>query len=158
SSVSALTQVAATNSNVAQHRHAFVSFSAVEGQAYRIAVASNGTNQVGSIELRVAPGGQPDTTDPEIFVSAPTTGSTVSNQTGGRTGAAFEPAPDATGVSQVQVSVNGGIADTAAGTTNWSGQAFLTPGLNNVVVTASDAAGNTTSQTLQYYYLAQNPV
>jgi hypothetical protein len=58
----------------------------------------------------------------------------------------------------VQVSVNGAIADTAAGTTNWSGQAFLTPGINTVVVTASDAAGNTSSQTLQYFYLAQNPV
>jgi subtilisin family serine protease len=153
-----LTQVVATNSNVAQHQHAFVSFSAQAGQAYRIAVASNGTNQLGSIEFRVAPGGNPDTTQPEVFVSSPVGGATLTNQSITVTGTAFDPPPDATGVSQVQVSVNGAIADTASGTTNWSSQAFLTPGQNTVVVTVSDAAGNTSSQTLQYFCLIQNPV
>src|SRR5439155_20956495 len=76
-SLTNLTAVVSTNSNLAQHRPAFVGFSAQAGVAYRIAVAAASSNSLGSIQLRIAPGGQFDTTPPSVFVNSPLNGLTV---------------------------------------------------------------------------------
>ena len=59
-------------------------------------------------------------------------------------GTAFDPTPNASGVSQVTVSVNG-ITTVASGATNWTAAVFLQPELNTISVTAQDAAGNISS-------------
>ena len=154
SALNSLSQVVATNSNLAQHQPGFVSFNAQKGQAYYIAVASASTNALGSIQLRVAPNGRPDITPPELFVTSPASGITVGNPSISVAGTALDPAPDATGVSQIFVSVNGSLPGSASGTANWTAQAFLTSGINTITVNAVDFAGNFSStETIQVYYL-----
>lgn len=157
-SLTNLISVVATN-DIALNKQAYLSFNATGGTAYRIAVASAGTNVVGSLQLRITPGGQLDTTPPQVFVNTPSSGSTVTNSLIAVAGTANDPAPNVTGISEVFVSVNGSIAYTASGTTNWTAPALLQPGLNVIVVTALDAAGNLSpSVTRQVNYLVINPV
>jgi hypothetical protein len=156
--LSSLVPVAATNSNIAIHRPAMVGFAAQAGQAYRIALASAGSNNLGSLQLRIAPGGHPDVTAPNVFVSSPLNGMTVTDRVIQSTGTSVDPAPDATGVAEVFVSVNGSAAVSASGTTNWSAPTLLQPGLNNLQVTCVDNAGNVSgSQNLQVVYLVPYP-
>jgi hypothetical protein len=139
--VGSLVPVVATN-NIGFKKQAYVSFNATGGTAYRIAVASAGTNSMGSLQLRVTPGGQLDTTPPQLLVNSPLSGTTVLTNLISVTGTAADLAPNVTGVSEVLISVNGNIANSASGTTNWTAPALLSPGLNTVVVTALDATGN----------------
>ena len=152
-----LVPVAATN-NIGLKKQAYVSFNATGGTAYRIAVASADTNSMGSLQLRVTPGGQLDTTPPQVLVTSPFSGITVTTNLVFVTGTAADLAPNVTGVSEVLVSVNGAIASSANGTTNWTSPAFLSPGLNTVVATALDAAGNASAPaTIQVNYFPNNP-
>ncbi len=157
--LSSLQTVAATNSVLAQHVHASLSLDARAGQAYHIAVAGIDTNNLGSIQLRVAPGGSPDTTPPEVFVSSPASGSTVTNRILILSGTAIDPPPNATGLQQVNVSVNGALASAASGTTNWNSPVLLQSGLNTIQVTSIDQAGNTSFPVaIQLNYFEQNPI
>lgn len=140
-----LTAVISTNSDLAQHRPAFLGFSAQAGVGYRIAVAAASTNSLGSLQLRIAPGGQFDTTPPSVFVNSPLSGLTVFDRSLNITGTAVDPAPNSSGVMEVLVAINGGIASSANGTTNWTAPAFLTPGLNSIRVRSLDEAGNASS-------------
>lgn len=149
--------VAAAN-NVGLRKQGYVSFNAQGGTAYRITVASANTNSMGSLQMRVTPGGQFDTTPPQVLVTAPLNGASVTTNLIYVTGIAADPEPNATGVSDVFVAVNGDIAYTAAGTTNWTAPVLLQPGFNEIVVTALDAAGNVSpSVTIQVSYFVNNP-
>lgn len=156
--VSNLHLVVATN-DVGNRREAYLGLPVQAGTGYRIAVASASADSLGSIQLRIAPGGGRDVTPPAVFVASPLSGLSVSNQLIMVTGTAADPTPNASGVSEVFLSVNGNIAATALGTTNWSAPALLQPGVNTLKVTSVDAAGNySASVTRQVHYLPNNPV
>ena len=148
-----LQSVAATKSSLAQYQPAHVSFNAQGGTAYYIAVASVSSNSLGSLVLDITPGGQPDTNPPAVSVTSPLSGLTVSSPIINILGTAFDPPPNASGVSQILLSVNGN-AIVASGTTNWNALVSLQPELNMIQVSAVDAAGNfSSSVTVEVNYL-----
>jgi len=148
-----LQSVVATNGSVSKLKPAYVSFNAQAGVTYRIAVASASSNSLGSLVLHVTPGGQLDTVAPSVFVTYPLSGQTVTNNGILLSGTATDPLPNASGVSQVMVSVNG-VSTTATGTTNWTVPVALQPTLNIIQVSAVDAAGNVSSPvTVEVNYL-----
>jgi Pro-kumamolisin, activation domain/Divergent InlB B-repeat domain len=150
-------QVAATNSSLTLYKPAQLSFNAQGGVTYRIAVASESSNSLGTVALNVVPGGQPDTNAPVVFISSPQSGLTVFNGVIGVDGTAFDPGVNASGVSQVFVTVNG-TQFTAVGTTNWTVLAPVHPGLNIIEASAVDEAGNISpTTTAQVNYLIQPP-
>ena len=149
-----LQQIAGVVGSVARKKPAFLNFKAQAGVGYFIAVASADTNSLGSIRLRVAPGGQLDSNPPNVFISNPTNGVSVSNKVVSITGTAFDPAPNSSGVTEVLVKVNEAIARSANGTTNWVTEALLRPGRNVIEAVAADAAGNLSPlDTVQITYL-----
>jgi Pro-kumamolisin, activation domain/Divergent InlB B-repeat domain len=153
-----LQPVIATNGNPAQYQPAHVSFNANGGTTYYIAVASVSSNSLGSLVLDITPGGQLDTNPPVVSVSGPQSGLTVYSPIINVFGAASDPSPNASGVSQVLVNVNG-AATVASGTTSWTANAALQPELNIIKVSAVDAAGNFSStQTVEVNYLVLGPV
>jgi len=153
-----LVAVAATNSDLALNQPAWLRFNAQGGTAYRIAVASANASVVGTVALQIAPGGQPDTNAPVVSIVSPLDGLTVTNSLILLAGTAFDPQPNASGVSQVSISSQG-VVVLASGTTNWTGIGFVTPGLNTIQVTAVDNYGNVSAPaTIQLYYYVQNPV
>ena len=148
-----LQPVAATNGSVAQFKPAYVSFNALAGVNYHIAVASVSPSSLGSLVLQVTPGGQLDTVPPSVSVTSPLSGLTVTSHGILVSGTAVDPLPNASGVSQVTVSANG-ISTIATGTTNWSAAVALQPALNIIQVSAIDAAGNASSPvTVEVNYL-----
>jgi hypothetical protein len=64
-------------------------------------------------------------------------------------------ASDKVGVSRVTWTNDRGGSGTATGTTNWSASVVLLPGINVLTVTASNAAGNTSSDVVTVTYNAQ---
>jgi len=155
--VNALTPVAATNDNTST-RQVFVGFNAVGGTTYHIAVAATSATSLGSVNLLVAPGGLPDTDPPTVFVTSPLSGVWVNTPSITVSGTADDPQPNASGLSHVLISVNGQWRFTAQGTTNWTSLIGLAPGLNSVLVTASDVAGNSSATVpLQITYFIQSP-
>ncbi|MCC6271769.1 MAG: hypothetical protein IT190_10860 [Microbacteriaceae bacterium] len=149
--------MAATN-DVGLRKQAYLSFNAQGGTAYRITVASASTNSMGSLQLRVTPGGQLDTTPPQVLVTSPLSGITVTTNLITVSGVAADLAPNVTGVSEVLVAVNGAIAYSASGTTNWTAPVLLKAGLNTITATALDAAGNASpGASIQVNYLANDP-
>jgi hypothetical protein len=153
STLAALTPVAATNGSVAQYKPAYVSLNAQANVTYHIAVASVSSNFLGSLVLQVAPGGKLDIVPPNVTVASPLNGQSVTSQTIVVSGTAIDPQPNASGVIQVVVSVNG-APTTATGTTNWTAPVILQPDLNVIQVTAVDAAGNFSSPaSIQVNYL-----
>ncbi len=156
-SVSNLTQVAATN-DVGVKRQAYLNFNAAAGASYRIAVASATSNSTGSLRLLIAPGGQPDVNAPTVFVTSPPSGLYVTNFLLTVSGTANDPQPNASGVDQVFVSLNGQLPFAATGTTNWSRTFGLSQGLNTIMVTAEDIAGNISDPvSIQVTYVIINP-
>lgn len=93
----------------------------------------------------------PDTTAPVVTITGPTTNSTVTVTS---TPLALSgTASDAVGVTQVSWSNNRGGSGNASGTSNWSvGSITLQSGSNIITVTARDAAGNTSTDTLTVTY------
>jgi subtilisin family serine protease len=159
STLSTLEEVASAISNLGQHQPAHVTFTAQAGQVYHISVSSVDTNELGSVQLRITPGGHLDENPPSIFVSTPVSGSTVGDKIINLTGVALDSAPDATGISEILVSVNGELPSSASGTTNWTTPALLKLGLNTLTATAYDLAGNASPPAvIQVNYLPQDPV
>lgn len=94
-------------------------------------------------------GGGGDTSAPAVTISSPTSAATHSTSTaplslGGS-------ASDNVGVSQVSW-VNGAQSGTATGTTSWTASVPLTSGSNTIVVTARDAANNSSTDTITVTY------
>jgi hypothetical protein len=95
-------------------------------------------------------GGGGDTTAPAVSISNPTTNPAYSTSASPLSlGGA---ASDNVGVSSVTWSNSAGGSGTAAGTTGWSASVPLTSGSNAITVTAHDAAGNTSSDSITVTY------
>jgi subtilisin family serine protease len=124
----------------------YVTFPASAGVTYWIAVAGYASSETGTIHLRVSPFGTTDLTLPVVDVLSPTNNSIITDQHLTVSGTAKDPEPNASGVSEVFVSVNSGEAVFASGTTNWSQRVFLSDGVNRIVVTALDFSGNASTQ------------
>ncbi len=152
--VAALTQRAAVN-DVPNSKAGYVYFNAVAANTYRIVVAGANTNEMGGIRLRVTPNGVPDTNAPTVAVTSHLSGATVQTNRIVFAGTASDPTPNSSGLSQVQVRVNGVVpAITAVGTTNWSASLLLQLGANSVETWAFDNAGNISAPVFRtiYYY------
>lgn len=155
--LASLQSVTATSSSLTLYKPAQLSFNAQAYTTYYIAVASASSNALGTVTLNVAPGGQPDTNPPTVFIAAPQSGVTVSSPTLSVSGTASDPGPNASGISQVFVAVNSALF-TAAGTTTWSALVPLQPGLNVIKASAVDQAGNISpTTTIEVNYLVQGP-
>jgi len=157
SALTNLQSVIATN-NTGTGNSAWLTFNAASNTTYQIAVASAYTNSVGSLRFRLAPGGQPDTNAPVVFITSPTNGLGTTNFLITVSGTANDPEPNASGISQVFITLNDTCTYVATGTTNWSDTFGLAPGLNNISVFAEDFAGNiSASASIQVVYIVQNP-
>ena len=89
----------------------------------------------------------PDTTAPEIYITAPTSGSSYTSQdaTIGLSGTAA----DNQGLQQITWASSNGASGTASGTATWSiDNIDLVEGDNIITVTANDIYGNTAQDTL----------
>jgi hypothetical protein len=87
-----------------------------------------------------------DTTAPVVTITSPTSGSAYSTSSASVTLGGT--ASDNVGVTQVRWANNRGGSGTATGTTNWSAAIALQGGTNVLSITAVDAAGNSSSDTL----------
>jgi subtilisin family serine protease len=141
-SVGQLTQVAAGLSGA---QKANLTFNAQQGATYRIVVAGANTNQFGNIRLRIQPNGQLDVTPPIAIIGDPLNGKVITSPKITVTGTASDPAPNASGVKQVLLSVNTGLPAGTTGTGNWSSPVTLQKGANTIKVFAQDYAGNDSS-------------
>ncbi|HEY5040662.1 MAG TPA: glycoside hydrolase domain-containing protein [Verrucomicrobiae bacterium] len=85
-----------------------------------------------------------DTTPPTVSISSPTSGQTFTTSPVSVSGTATDPGSPSTGVSLVQVQVNGtsGTWQTVSGTTSWNASVPLSSGANTVYVRSQDGAGN----------------
>ena len=86
----------------------------------------------------------PDTTPPTVSISNPTSGQTFTASPVTVSGTATDPGSPSTGVSLVQVQVDGtgGTWQTASGTTSWTASVALVSGANTIYVRSQDGAGN----------------
>jgi hypothetical protein len=84
-----------------------------------------------------------DTTAPTVMISSPTNGQNFSSSAITVSGTANDPGSPSSGVSLVQVQVNGtnGTWQTASGTASWSTSVSLTSGGNTIYVRSQDGAG-----------------
>lgn len=140
--VVSLTQLAAVD-DVANSLAGYVYFNATAANTYRIVVAGYDTNETGTIRLRVTPNGVPDTNAPTLAVTSHLSGANVITNRITLAGTATDPTPNSSGLSEVQVKVNGVVpATTAIGTTNWSASLLLQLGANTIEAWAYDNAGN----------------
>lgn len=142
--LTALREVASAD-DAGNKKQGRVIFDARAGVTYRVAVAGFAVPDTGMIRLRLEPGGGPDTAPPVVTITGPASGLTITNATDAKVlieGTALDPAPNMSGVRQVQVQVNRNLASTAAGTTNWSSTVLLEEGQNRIKVSATDYSGN----------------
>jgi subtilisin family serine protease len=147
-SVATLTQVAAVD-NVPNSQAGYLYFNATAANTYRIVVAGTATNEIGTIRLRLTPNGVPDTNAPSVAVTSHLSGSTVITNRLALAGTASDPTPNSSGLSEVQVKLNGSVpATTATGTSNWNANLLLQLGANSLEVWAYDYAGNLSSSVL----------
>ncbi len=93
-----------------------------------------------------------DTAAPTIAISSPTSGPTWTTLNG--TLYLSGTAADDSLLVQVSWKNDRGGSASASGTTTWSAQIPLQPGVNNITVTAWDAAGNASTKTLAVTYNA----
>ncbi len=151
--VANLVQVAAVD-DVPNSLAGYLYFNATAANTYRIVVAGYDTNQTGTIRLRVTPNGVPDTNSPTVSVTSHLSGVSVTTNRITLAGTASDPTPNSSGLSEVQVAVNGVVpATTANGTASWASSTLLQLGANTLEVWAYDNAGNisaTTTLTVNY--------
>ena len=98
-----------------------------------------------------------DATSPTIIISSPTTSSTYSTSSNifNLSGSASD---IGSGLSAVTYTLNSGISSAATGTANWSiANLSLQAGANTITVTATDNAGNFSSDTLTVTYTISTP-
>jgi hypothetical protein len=110
---------------------------------------SEGLESGFSNEVTVALGSL-DTTAPSIAINSPTTSATYSSSSG--TISLAGTASDDIAVSQVTWANDRGGSGTASGTGSWSASITLQSGTNVITVTARDAAGNISTDSLSVTY------
>ncbi len=116
-------------------------FQAEKSTSYSIAVAGLSSNSLGSIRLRIVPGGKLQTQPPQVSIATPINGLLFTTNSIKVEGTAEDVGPQASGIAEVLVSVNGSLASSAAGTTNWSRPALLQVGANQIVARSVNLAG-----------------
>ncbi|HVV72041.1 MAG TPA: hypothetical protein VHI52_11175, partial [Verrucomicrobiae bacterium] len=140
----------------------YVNINAKAGVNYHIALAALNTNDVGTVRFAITPGGVPDTNPPSVLVSSPPSGLVVSQSRLVVSGSAVDPEPNPTGIRSINISVTSlpqsGPETTRTFTivppptadgptsTNWNAVIGLLEGLNTIKVSATDFAGNKSSQ------------
>jgi hypothetical protein len=168
--VAELTQVAFAN-DVGARKQAYVIFPAKPGVAYKIAVTSPVADSTGTINLRIAPGGQPDITPPVVSITSPPSGQMVGTNRVAVSGTAIDPIPNPSGIDKIMIRVSPNplgqeevvLAVPGAGgailSSNWLQRVALSEGLNVITVTATDVAGNLSSPAeLEVTYRPRDPV
>lgn len=135
-------------------------FNATAGVTYRIVVAGSQNGEVGALRLRVQVGGLPDTNAPVVNISSPSNGQILTTNFITLVGTSFDPAPNASGVAEVSVILNGSPAGVVAfGTTNWTSPILLSEGPNTIQVVARDFSGNLSApRVITVAYNPQAPV
>ncbi len=118
-----------------------LTFNAIAGTTYRIAVAGLGDFGTGAITLHVAPGAAIDSTAPNAFITSPTSGFVTGQSQVLVSGSALDPDRGASGVREVKLSVNGSSVK-VNGLESWTATVNLNPGDNILSVSASDYAEN----------------
>lgn len=131
----------ATAANLPGTRGTNLFFQAQKSISYSIAVAGLATNSLGSIRLRIMPGGQLQKQPPRVSIQDPISGLVSATNSITVTGTAEDVGPQASGIAEVLVSVNGGLAGSAVGTTNWMRPALLQVGANQIVARSVNLAG-----------------
>ncbi|MBP7825407.1 MAG: S8 family serine peptidase [Verrucomicrobia bacterium] len=153
-----LTPVASVD-DVGRLKQGYLFFDAQAGKTYRIVAAGKNAQEMGTLRLRAQMGGLPDTNAPSVSIVSPIEGTMLTTNFLMLSGIAFDPQPNASGISQVDVRLNDDLlAVTAQGTTNWTVPLLLRPGFNTVAVWARDYAGNrSTAKTRSLIYAPQLP-
>lgn len=140
-------------------RRAYLTFNAQASRIYSIVLAGVNSNALGSVRLRIAPGGRLQTEPPQVAITSPLSGARVSDPLVTVTGTAADTGPNAAGVTEVLVSLNEGIAVPANGTTTWNRLVRLRPGANRVRVRSVNAAGLFSEpKVIDLHYLVPRPV
>ena len=133
---------------------AFLNFAVKAGVTYHIAVAGYDPNNLGTLNVTIKPGENPDITPPAVTILSPLNGQIVNTNRLLISGSAADPTPYASGIREVTIRVVPipGILPistvvlpaslTGPLNTNWSSIVGLAPGLNEVQVTATDYSGN----------------
>ena len=153
-----LTEIASVN-DVGSRQQGFLTFNAVRGRTYRIAIASVNEDAFGTIRVRLTPGGAPDTVPPNVTILSPPSGTVVRVPTVTVSGTASDPQPNASGISQVLVRVNTEIGASASGTTEWSKVVLLQQGRNEISAVSLDLSGNQSApHTIVLTFQADDPV
>ena len=137
----------------------FLSFPAKRGVGYRIAIAGANADAAGTLRMRLTPDGRPDLVNPVVTIETPLSGTLSLGNRIEVTGSAFDPSPNASGISQVIVRLNNeNIGRLADGTTNWSASASLVPGQNIIEAVARDFSGNVSlSQPVRVTFFVADP-
>ncbi len=127
-----------------------------QGQPYFFSVESVGSG-VGWGAFGTFMTGQPDTIPPvTAFINPPSPGPTYTNTTPfAVTGTASDTPPGS--VQSVTLTKNG-TPQSVSGTTSWSSNVALSPGLNALVATATDGGSNTATANSSLFYDATKPV
>ena len=141
-------KVLAANYPLDGKRDDFVYFDAIQGKTYRIAIASEDESDVGYIRLRAEIGGIVDENPPYLTIENPPNGLVTSEERMVVNGTAIDPAPNASGVRDVQVRVNGSFALQAIGSEEWSVPLLLKDGINSIEIIAVDFSNNISKPTL----------
>ena len=146
--------------NIGTKKQAFLDLNVVAGNSYRIAVSSTGSSRGGTLRLRIQPNGVLDTTPPVVDILNPANGFLASERQLVLEGYSFDPEPNASGVNQVFIKVNGeNVGGAATGTLDWEALAFLSPGVNRIQAQVSDFAGNRSEVAeITVLYLISDPV
>ena len=122
-----------------------------EGVRYYVAITAYDTSDNESEKSDEESGVVPDTQDPTLTITIPTSSS--SYNTSSSTITLGGSASDNVGVTQVSWVNNQGGSGTALGTSSWSASGIsLQSGNNIITVTARDAAGHTASDTITVTY------
>jgi hypothetical protein len=141
-------QVLAANYPLDGKRDDFVYFDATLGKTYRIAIASEDESDLGYIRLRSEIGGIVDENPPYLTIENPPNGLVTSEERMVVNGTAIDPVPNASGVRDVQVRVNGSFALQAIGSEEWSVPLLLKDGINSIEIIAVDYSNNISKPTL----------
>ena len=132
----------AANIPVDGKRQAYVNFDAKRGKTYRVVVASQDASDLGYIRLRAEVGGIVDENPPYLTIKSPPNGLVTSEERIEIVGTAVDPAPNASGIREVQVRVNGSFAVQAIGGEDWSIPLLLKNGINTIEIVAIDFSSN----------------
>src|SRR5206468_7162674 len=83
-----------------------------------------------------------DVVPPTITISGPTNGANLTTSNITLSGTASDPGSPASGLSRVEVRLNGGVWTNATGTTSWTRTVNLSPCSNTIEARSRDNAGN----------------